>query len=289
VDGERVIAEAAESYVQALGDRLLAAYALGSLAHGGFSPLVSDIDLGLIVRDPIEPDDAGTIQAIADAERRKGSDLHRRLSVFWGTPLALRGEIEGGRFPPLDRLDLIEHGLLLAGDDHVRRELPRPDTTELLTTGARFALENLAGIRRTAAAPSPPARLGSMPPASENAAREILSPELLLAHGVRHTTKLVLFPVRFMYTVATGSVGTNAAAVTHYLADLTAPAKPLVAAALRWREAPPDDPAVAKALLAENMLALYLHYIDDHIERLGSIRATDLASAFQDWRDQLDR
>ena len=32
-----------------LGTRLLAAYALGSLAQGGFAPEVSDVDLALIV------------------------------------------------------------------------------------------------------------------------------------------------------------------------------------------------------------------------------------------------
>jgi hypothetical protein len=68
--GERVLAEAAEAYRVALGDRLLAAYALGSLAHGGFSELVSDIDLGLIVSDPLRPEDDETIEAIARAEKR---------------------------------------------------------------------------------------------------------------------------------------------------------------------------------------------------------------------------
>ncbi len=42
-------------YRKVLGPRLVAAYALGSLAHGGFSPLVSDVDLGLVLTDPIEP------------------------------------------------------------------------------------------------------------------------------------------------------------------------------------------------------------------------------------------
>ncbi len=51
-DGELVLAEAIAAYRVALGNRLLAAYALESLAHGGFSELVSDIDLGLIISDP---------------------------------------------------------------------------------------------------------------------------------------------------------------------------------------------------------------------------------------------
>ena len=102
VDGEGVLAEAAAAYRVALADRLLAAYALGSLAHGGFSELVSDIDLGLIVSDPRLPKHDAMIQAVADAERSKGWALHERLSVFWGTPATLRGEREGGRFPALD-------------------------------------------------------------------------------------------------------------------------------------------------------------------------------------------
>jgi predicted nucleotidyltransferase len=96
--GERVLAEAAEAFRVALGDRLLAAYALGSLAHGGFSELVSDIDLGLIVSDPLRPGDDETIEAIAETAKRKRSPLHERLSVFWGTPTTLRGEQKGGRF-----------------------------------------------------------------------------------------------------------------------------------------------------------------------------------------------
>ena len=140
VDGERVLAEAVAAYRVALGDRLVAAYALGSLAHGGFSELVSDIDLGLIISDPPLPADASMIQVVADAEKSKGSALHERLSVFWGTPATLRGEREGGRFPALDRLDLIENGRLLAGADDARAGLPRPGVRELIVTGAEFAL-----------------------------------------------------------------------------------------------------------------------------------------------------
>jgi hypothetical protein len=87
MEAEAILGEATAAYRAALGDRLLAAYALGSLAHGGFSALVSDIDLGLIVRDPLRSNDAQTIEAIAETEKAKGSTLHGRLSVFWGTPV----------------------------------------------------------------------------------------------------------------------------------------------------------------------------------------------------------
>ena len=48
-------------------------------------------------------------------------------------------------------------------------------------------------------------------------------------------TKIVLFPVRFLFTAQTGQVGTNTLAARHYLASPDAPASSLVAAALAWR------------------------------------------------------
>ena len=286
VDPETVLTEAVGAYRAALGDRLVAAYALGSLAHGGFSPLVSDIDLGLIVGDPPRSGDAERIQSVADAEKSKGAGLNERLSVFWGTRSTLRGEREGGRFPPLDRLDLIENGRLLAGTD-ARDGLPRPSADELVITGAEFALDFLAGVRRPG---GPQAEgLGSMRPAGEETVEEIRSPEALLARGVRRLTKLVLFPVRFLYTAETGRVGTNDAAVAHYLADNDAPGHTLVAAALAWRTSPPNDDNAAAELLHEQMMPLYLHYIDDHIPRLDSLGQAQLARAFEEWRDRLVR
>jgi hypothetical protein len=98
----------------------------------------------------------------------------------------------------------------------------------------------------------------------------------------------VLFPVRFLYTAATGRVGTNDAAVAGYLADETAPSTGLVAAALAWRTSPPGE-AAATALLREQIVPLYLHYIDDHITRLDSLGEVELAEAFREWRDRLVR
>jgi hypothetical protein len=46
------------------GSRLAAGYALGSLAHGGFSALVSDVDLGLILEDPLRATDRLTVRAV---------------------------------------------------------------------------------------------------------------------------------------------------------------------------------------------------------------------------------
>jgi hypothetical protein len=98
IEADAILSRAVDAYGAALGERLLAAYALGSLAHGGFSPLVSDIDLAVILADPVQPNDGDTIGAVAETQKRAGSALAERLSVFWGTPLTLRGQAEGGRF-----------------------------------------------------------------------------------------------------------------------------------------------------------------------------------------------
>jgi hypothetical protein len=84
--GEAVLARAVSAYRAALGSRLIAGYALGSLAHGGFSALVSDVDLGLILHDPVTLKDRMIIRAVAGSVRAGGSALDQRLSVFWGTP-----------------------------------------------------------------------------------------------------------------------------------------------------------------------------------------------------------
>ena len=280
--GEAVLARAVAAYRAALGSRLVAGYALGSLAHGGFSPLVSDVDLGLILHDPLRANDRLTIRKVARSVRAGGSALDERLSVFWGTPATLRGHGRGGRFPPLDRLDLLDYGRLLTGRD-VRSAVARPDRTELLVAGAEFALGYLGGVRKPSDRLRDWARRGRR---GDNVPDEIRAPAGLVSRGPRRVTKIVLFPVRFLFTAETGQVGTNALAAGHYLASADAPAATLVAAALAWRLEPPADDE-ATALLSRELIPLYVHYIDDHITRLRAANRHSLADSFQQWRTRL--
>jgi hypothetical protein len=281
--GEAVLAQALAAHRAVLGPRLIAAYALGSLAHGGFSPLVSDVDLGLILADPFRMKDRITVRTVGNAVRAGGSVLHERLSVFWGTPSTLQGRSSHGRFPPLDRLDLLEHGRLLAGTE-ARHRVARPGRDELLVAGAEFALGYLGG------APGLPEWLRRWPMRGggrgEEPVAEIRTPSLLVSHGPRRVTKVVLFPVRFLFTAATGRVGTNALAAEHYLADAHAPAAELIAAALSWRRQPPPEDE-ATALLSHQLIPLYLHYIDDHVTRLDTTGSHRLAGRFRRWRNRL--
>jgi hypothetical protein len=273
--GQAVLDRAISAYRAALGARLVAGYALGSLAHGGFSPLVSDVDLGLVLQDPLRAADRLTIRRVARSVKAGGSALDQRLSVFWGTPATLRGQGRGGRFPPLDRLDLLDYGRLLTGPD-VRSAVARPGRAELLVTGAEFALGNLGQAGRRA---RPWLRDGGT-------LEEMRTPSRLVARGPRRVTKIVLFPVRFLFTAETGQVGTNATAAGHYLASADSPATALVAAALRWRLEPPAGQQ-ATALLSRELIPLYVHYLDDHIARLHAVDQHRLAARFQRWRTRL--
>ena len=281
--GEAVLAAAVDAYQAAFGARLTAAYALGSLAHGGFSPLVSDVDLGLILRDPYRPAGRLTVRRVARAVRAGGSPLHQRLSVFWGTPSTLRGAARGGRFPPLDRLDLLEHGRLLTGQD-AREVVARPGRTELLVAGAQFALGYLGGD---------PGRRGRLtgwaqrPGGGDSVLAQVRTPSLLAARGPRQVTKVVLFPVRFLFTAQTGQVGTNALAAEHYLASDGLPGAELVAAALAWRREPPAAETATATLLARDLLPLSLHYLDDHTARLAAAGQPRRAARFRRWRARL--
>lgn len=279
--GEVVLARAVSAYQAALGSRLIAGYALGSLAHGGFSPLVSDVDLGLVLQDPLRAKDRLTIRTVARSVRAGGSALDQRLSVFWGTPMTLRGQRPGGRFPPLDRLDLLEYGRLLTGRD-ARDAVDRPGATELLVAGAEFALGYLG-----ATSPGLPGRLRArLSPRDDSALDEIRAPARLVARGPRRVTKIVLFPVRFLFTAETGRVGTNTAAAEHYLAGGSAPAAALVTAALAWRRAWPADDA-ATGHLRRELIPLYVQYLEDHIARLHAVNCRQLADSFQRWQARL--
>lgn len=261
--GEDVLRDVVRVASDSLGERLIAVYAMGSLAHGGFSPLVSDVDVGLILTDPIQESDADSVVGVAESVRSIGSPLHGRVSVFWATAESFAGRATGGRFPPLDRLCLLEHGRLLKGND-VRSGLTPPNQPELLITGARFALELLA----------------------EDVVACARQPDRFVEAGIRWTTKLALFPARFLLTAKTGREGTNEAAVQYYSELSGAPGTPLVRAAFDWRTNPPSAEC-ALAMLTDDFVPLYAYYLTDYIRRLTSIGESELASAFSDWRWRL--
>ena len=99
------VARVAEHFNSELGSSLVEAYKLGSLAHGGFSNIYSDIDIGLLLNCTEPP--KGMADLIAHA-KSLDPEHGKKLSVFWGNP-----EYIWGRLPVIDRIDLLDHGVPL--------------------------------------------------------------------------------------------------------------------------------------------------------------------------------
>jgi predicted nucleotidyltransferase len=263
---ENLLVAVVDEARHALGQRLTAVYALGSLAHGGFSAQVSDIDVGLVLGDPLDGKDAEAVAGLMSSIEASKKPFADRLSVFWGSIGTLSSGSSGGRFPPLDRLDLKQFGRVLAGRD-VRGELPSPTQKELVLAGAEFALGRLATDEVTA---------------------KVKNPRALASSDPRTLTKLVLYPVRFLFTARTGEVGRNEAAVDHYVSRATGPASNLARMAIEWRKVPPrsgDEDAVEA--MASGLMPLYQEFLLDYEHRLRGYGRADLAEAFSKWQQRL--
>src|ERR1700674_4770345 len=115
----------------ALGTELLGAYLMGSLAHGGFSRRYSDIDIALVT-------EAGLSPPALDRMRSEAAALPAgwgpKLSIFWTDP-----HFSLGRFPPLDRIDYLDHAIVLAERERVRPVRPALEEIQRYLCGAPFS------------------------------------------------------------------------------------------------------------------------------------------------------
>ena len=243
---------------------MLAAYAIGSLAHGGFSAYVSDVDLAIVLETPTRDADAVAVSQLCAAIRATGLPLAERLSVFWtGRDFATGAP---ARFPAADLLDLKRDGRLLRGTE-LRDEVPTPTPRELLVEGASFAHARLA---------------------TEDGLARVHDPGSLMRSGLREATKFVLFPVRLLHTARTGSVGINHRAVAAYGPPAPPAAVALARAALAWRERPAAfEERAAVDLMRDGLQPLYRHFVRDHGERLRSAAEPRLAGLFETWARRL--
>lgn len=263
--GEDVLAAAVELARQMWKDRLVATYALGSLAHGGFSA-VSDVDVGLVLDDPLLATDSNRVAELTNSIKASNKVFADRLSVFWGSVASLSGNSSRGRFPPLDRLDLKKNGRLITGTD-VREQLSLPTHRELVVAGAEHALRRLA---------------------TDEVIGKLKNPRAMLRSDQKTLTRLILWPLRFLFTARTGDVGRNEAAVEHFIAIKESASSDLARLALKWRNVgprPSDESAIA--VIAAGVLPLYHEYLLDYERRLREYERPDLAESFQEWRQKL--
>ncbi len=261
--GEAVLEVAVDAALEVFGPELSAAFALGSLAHGGFAPLVSDVDL-MLVLDGLDDDTGSRVRSVQDLVRASGSgELKQRLSVFWSDWAGVRRGVEGtGRLPEVDRLDLLESGRLLRGSDR-RGKAERPDPGVIVVQAAEFALWKfdapyLARLHR---------------------------PAELAAEDARPVTKAVLFPVRFLYTLATGRIGHNEAAARWFVVERKHGDLP--EAAMAWRQQGIRDDAAAEALLAEHLVPIYSMFAREYAREFRTSGHHALADDLARWGDSV--
>jgi hypothetical protein len=178
----RYVLQIADFFNRRLGAPLVEVYKLGSLAHGGFSSVYSDIDVGLLLNSAEPP--AGMAEAIVTAKNLH-AQYGNKLSVFWGNP-----ERDWGRLPVIDRLDLLDHAVpLLRGyKPHFRRpaaeEIQRA-LYESFERSYRSRLPELASLSR------------------------------LEAHQRKPYIRTVLYPARLIYTWDNLAVDSNDRAVEY--------------------------------------------------------------------------
>ncbi len=194
-----------------LGPRLLGFYLIGSLAHGGFNRRYSDIDLALLAEN-------GLSETLLDRARAHGVSLSpepaSKLSLFWSDR-----RFSVGRFPPLDRVDYLDHAVALVEREPVRPERPSVDDIRAYLRGAPFAIW------------------------AERAAR-FATLDRLEAEDHKPYLRALLYPARFVYSWSTGRMASVDDAVAYL--DECRPAGldvGLMARALqcRCRSADPDD------------------------------------------------
>jgi hypothetical protein len=163
-----------------LGRELLGAYLMGSLAHGGFSPRYSDIDIALVTEAGLSPRMLGRVRSQAAT---LSADWGPKLSVFWTDR-----HFSLGRFPPLDCIDYLDHAVALTERQRVQPVRPPLDEIQRYLADAPFA-NWTDQSRRFAAA-------------------EILEPKDRKAY-----LRTLLYPARFCYSWLTGRIGSNDEAV----------------------------------------------------------------------------
>jgi predicted nucleotidyltransferase len=195
----------------ALGPELLGVYLMGSLAHGGFSRRYSDIDIAVISETGLP---ARALDHVRGEAIAVSADLGARLSVFWTDR-----HFNLGRFPPLDRVDYIDHAIALM--EHQRVRPRRPSLEEIRKYLADTPFSNW----RTAA--------------GRFASAEVLEPQDRKAF-----LRTLLYPARFCYSWMTGRMGSNDEAVAFLGARCPVQFDvPLIRRALECRQADADpDP-----------------------------------------------
>jgi predicted nucleotidyltransferase len=170
----------AAAYRAQLGDRLIGAYLIGSLAHGGFSGRYSDIDVALVTEAGL---DTAALTRLRDLAAERNATLSKKLSLFWADRA-----FTVGRMPPLDRVDYLDHAIALTERERVLPLRPPLDEIRSYLKGAPFSNWAQSAERF--------AKTDILPPPDHKA-----------------FIRTLLYPARLVYSWSTGRMGSNDEAV----------------------------------------------------------------------------
>ncbi len=240
-------------------------YVMGSLARGGFSDIASDIDLGIIIEGPLD-NAREKIKDVLSAAHKAFPSVKNNISIFWGSVESLNGVIDAGRYPPFDRLDLIDHGQLLSGQD-IRQILVKPTRKELEIASSTFSLSYLANQERI---------------------DEFHNCRRIAEKGVVYTTKTILFPARFIYLQRTGQIAGNEESSRYYVDNFKGPDAELIEQGYYWRHnSLPIDLNKVTDYLKKGVILLYINYINIYIQRMEYYNETVLKDKLIQWKENI--
>lgn len=208
-----------------IGGRLCGIYRIGSLAHGGFTGRYSDIDVAVTVDEPLIPDDLDLMRAKA---RELSNTLEAKLSIFWADR-----SFRSGRFPPLDRVDYLDHAVPIVERERIRPERP--------------SLENIRDYLR-----------GQPLTNWSGQVHHFMSQSVLGPDEHKPYVRSLLYPARFLYSWASGAMASNDDAVAFVrTAQVAGLDVDLIARALQFRQESRDLDALfpERMKLAEQLSA----------------------------------
>jgi hypothetical protein len=165
---------------KALGNQLLGAYMIGSVAHGGFSRRYSDIDIALTTLAELSPQAYARLRSEAVA---LCADFGAKVSIFWADR-----DFSIGRFPPLDRVDYLDHAIVLMEHECVSPGRPGRSEIRQYLRGEPFSTW-------------------------ADQARCFAGAHKLEPKDHKAYLRTLLYPARFCFSWMTGRVGSNDNAV----------------------------------------------------------------------------
>ena len=103
-----------------------------------------------------------------------------------------------------------------------------------------------------------------------------------------YTTKIILFPARFIYGEKTGKIAGNEESSLYYQNNYKGPDAELIKNGYNWRlNSLPEDLNIVTDSLQKGLPPLYINYINIYIQRMEQYEETSLKNELIQWRSRI--